>query len=100
MSDLGLFELLTPHYLASVDLGPAVHTLVAALYVDTLDMAWDDSGVVLSGTAKLHGDLDSLSFSIDSSGVHFNVTGTAPPQHPATQAPSGAIFDLHDSTIA
>ncbi|MCB9235563.1 MAG: hypothetical protein H6581_28160 [Bacteroidia bacterium] len=56
---VGLLDLLAPHFLAGFDLPDSVNDIISFLRVSELQTAWDDSGVVYSGKAIFVGEGDA-----------------------------------------
>ena len=76
MADLGIFDLLSPYFLAGVDLGTGVHDVLSLLHVDESHSAWDETGVTTWGVAHIDGDHS--------------------PSHTTAQ---GAVWDWHDVQV-
>jgi hypothetical protein len=45
MEALGLFDLLSPYFLAGVDLGPIFHALLSTVHVNQLDTCFDEKAL-------------------------------------------------------
>ncbi|MEQ1567607.1 MAG: hypothetical protein ABMA64_18335, partial [Myxococcota bacterium] len=53
MARMSLLDPVGPYFFGGADLGPAVHGVVSRLFVETLQTAWDETGVVLAGVARI-----------------------------------------------
>jgi large repetitive protein len=101
VSDLGLFDVIAPYLLTGADLGAVWHPIITTLFVDSCELECDDDAVVLSGVAKLKGDVQNPTFSITPQGINFGTSASVPDDHDPNQAKSnGAVFDWHDISVA
>jgi hypothetical protein len=97
MEDLGLFDLLSPYFLAGIDLGPAFHALLSTVHVDEIDCCFDESGVAVWGLARLDPAQVSGQLSFGPSG--FSFSGSAQTGTSTQTAPPGSVWDWHDVTF-
>src|SRR5262245_19873314 len=91
MSDLSLFDSLTPYFFAGVDLGAGVNDILALLHVDELDAAWDEDGVVLWGVARIDSDDPSSFFFSPRSGG-----GPVARDPQGNPLPDAEVWEWHD----
>ena len=99
MEALGLFDLLSPYFLAGVDLGPIFHALLSTVHVDQLDTCFDEEGVAVWGIAWLDPSAVTSSFSLTPNGVNVSGSGSTGGSNSSSSSSSNSVWDWHDVTF-
>ncbi|BBX48719.1 hypothetical protein GCM10009641_02350 [Mycobacterium cookii] len=99
MEPLALFDLLSPYFLAGVDLGPTFHELLSTVHVDQLDTCFDEEGVAVWGIARLDPSAATSSFSLTPNGASISGSGSTGGINSPSSASSNSVWDWHDVTF-
>jgi hypothetical protein len=90
MNTLSLVDLLSPYALGGAAIGQPLHELLSILFVQTVETAFDDTSVTVSGMARFSADANTPTFTPP---FNFNFAGAV--NHNTTRTP-GAWWDFPD----
>lgn len=97
MASPALIDLLTPYVLEGAAMSGLVHELLSVLWVQRLDTALDDDGVVVSGVARFTPEAQ-INPPIFTPPASISMSGTASVEHREDRGP-GAYWDFPDIDI-